>query len=96
MSENKNLKIKIKKSDSHLPKKICFICFNDSPSKVMKNAFYFILKALFLTYLNFYLDFLGMQKKRLDQKDRANFEIYDVTGWLTKNGNTHIAQYLTN
>ena len=23
-----------------------FICFNDSPSKMMKNAFYFILKAL--------------------------------------------------
>ena len=27
-------------------KKKCFICFNDSPSKAMKNAFYFILKAL--------------------------------------------------
>ena len=25
-----------------------FICFNDSPSKMMKNAFYFILKALFV------------------------------------------------
>ena len=24
------------------------ICFNDSPSKMMKNAFYFILKALFV------------------------------------------------
>ena len=35
------------KSDSHLPKKGFFICFNDSPSKMMKNAFYFILKALF-------------------------------------------------
>ena len=34
-------------SDSHLPKKF-FVCFNDSPSKVMKNAFYFILKALFV------------------------------------------------
>ena len=29
-------------------KKSFFICFNDSPSKMMKNAFYFILKALFL------------------------------------------------
>ena len=36
------------KSDSHLPKKIFFICFNDRSSKMMKNAFYFILKALFL------------------------------------------------
>ena len=36
------------KSDSHLPKKICFICLNESPLKMMKNAFYFILKALFV------------------------------------------------
>ena len=34
------------KSDSQLSKQIFLICFNDSPSKVMKNAFYFILKAL--------------------------------------------------
>ena len=36
-------------------KKICFICFNDSPWKMMKNTFYFILR-----YLNICLDFLGM------------------------------------
>ena len=36
------------KSDSNLPKKLCFICFNDSPLKMMKNAFYFTLKALFI------------------------------------------------
>ena len=36
------------KSDSHLPKKLFIICFNDSPSKMMKNAFYLILKALFV------------------------------------------------
>ena len=35
------------KSNSHLPKKK-IICFNDSPSKIRKNAFYFILKALFV------------------------------------------------
>ena len=29
-------------------KKICFICFNESPLKMMKNAFYFILKVLFV------------------------------------------------
>ena len=33
------------KPDSHLPKKIIY--FNGSPLKMMKNAFYFILKALF-------------------------------------------------
>ena len=34
--------------DSHLEKKFIFICFNDSPPKMMKNAFCFILKALFV------------------------------------------------
>ena len=38
---------KVLYSDSNLPKK-CYICFNDSPSKMMKNAFYFILKAFFV------------------------------------------------
>ena len=32
-------------SDSHLAKKNCFIYFNQSPLKIMKNAFYFILKV---------------------------------------------------
>ena len=36
------------KSESHLTKKICFICLNEDPLKTMKNAFYFILKALFV------------------------------------------------
>ena len=36
------------KLDSHLPKKFLFICFNESPLKMMKNAFYFILKTLFV------------------------------------------------
>ena len=36
------------KSDPHLPKKFFKIFFNDSPSKMMKNSFYFILKALFV------------------------------------------------
>ena len=30
------------KLDSHLPKKFLFICFGESPLKMMKNAFYFI------------------------------------------------------
>ena len=28
--------------------------------------------------------------------DKVNFEIYDVTTWLTKNYNIHIAQYFVN
>ena len=29
-------------------KKIIFLCFNESPLKIMKNAFYFISKVLFV------------------------------------------------
>ena len=36
------------KLDPHLPKKFLIICFNESPLKMMKNALYFILKALFV------------------------------------------------
>ena len=45
------------KSDSHLPKKD-FICFNGSPSKMMKNTFYFILKALFVLKIFKFLSWL--------------------------------------
>ena len=81
---------RVLKSDSHLPKKI--ICFNDSPSKMIENAFYFILKVLFV----FKIFKVLHVEKRLDKKDEVNFEIYEVTAWLRKNYNTHIAQYLTN
>ena len=43
---------------SHLPKKRFFICFNDSPSKMMENAFYFILKALFILKIFKFLSYL--------------------------------------
>ena len=36
------------KSDSHLLKKFCVIRFIENPLKIMKNTFYFILKALFV------------------------------------------------
>ena len=54
-------------SDSHLPKKICFICFTESPLKGMKNAFYFILKTVFvLKIFNFFvLIFWSCTKKWL-------------------------------
>ena len=43
------------KSDSHLPKKFLFICIIESHLKMMKNAFYFILKALFVLKIFKYL-----------------------------------------
>ena len=48
----------------------------------------------FARYLNFCLHFLVMQNKWLDQKEKVNFKIYDVTAWLTNNYNIRIAQYL--
>ena len=63
---------------------------------MIKYAFYFILKVLFLLKIfKFCLDFLVMQKKRLDSKDKVSFKIYYFTTWLRKSRNTHIAQYLT-
>ena len=59
---------------------------------MIENAFYFILKVLFV----FKIFKVWHVEKRLDKKDEVNFEIYEVTAWLRKNYNTHIAQYLTN
>ena len=50
---NENLKVGLS-----LPKKLFFICFNDSPSKMMKNA-YFFLKALFVFKIFKFLSWLS-------------------------------------
>ena len=70
-----------------------FIYFNDSPSKMMKNTFYLILKDLFVIkifslsrYLIFVLTLWSCRENRL--KDKGNFKIYDVTT-LTSNYDTH-------
>ena len=56
---------------------------------MMKTVFYFMLKALFtLRSLHFCPDFFGYVEKGLDEK--ANFKIYYITDWTTKNCNTHI------
>ena len=34
------------------------------------------------------------EAKRLDQKAKINFNVYDVTTWETNSYNTHIAQHL--
>ena len=58
--------------DSHLPKYFFFICFNESPSKMMKNAFYFILKALFVLKIFKFLSWI--------------FEHVEKTAWLERQG----------
>ena len=66
----------------------------ESPSKMMKNAFYFTSKALFvLKIFKFLSSLFGHVTKRLDMKDKVNSKFYNVTGWLANNRNTHIVQY---
>ena len=63
----------------------------------MKNAFYFILKALFVLKIFKFLSWLfGRAEKWFDWKDKVSFEIYDVATYLTNNNNKLTAKYLTN
>ena len=50
LNDSLQFSILILKSDSNLPKKICIIYLIESPLKLMKNAFYFILKPLFVKF----------------------------------------------
>ena len=44
-------------------KKVGFICLNESPLKMMKNAFYFIVKDLFvLRIFKYFMTFLSCRK----------------------------------
>ena len=71
----KNFLIKVGLSPS---KRICVICLIESPLKMLKNYFYFVLKALSVfKNSSFCHDFL--------------VKINDVTTWFTNNCNTHIA-----
>ena len=59
---------------------------------MMKNAFYFTLKALVvLKIFKFLLWLFSHVLKQLDYKDKANLKFYDVAAWLAKNCNTWIA-----
>ena len=49
----------ILKLETQLPKKKCFICFHESPLKMMKNAFHFILKPLFVFKISEFLYEVG-------------------------------------
>ena len=39
-------------------KKNCFVCFNESPSKMIKNAFYFILKTVLVLKIFKFLSYV--------------------------------------
>ena len=54
----------------------------------MKNAFYFMLKALFVLEI---FTLFGYVEKRLDKKVDVNFKIYDVIDWATNNYNIYFS-----
>ena len=57
-----------------------FLLATENPLKMMKNAFYFTLKALFILNIFKCLSWLfGHVEKRLDQKDQVIFKIHDAT-----------------
>ena len=67
----------------------------ESPLKMMKNDFYFTLKALFVLKIFIILSWLSDHVgKWLDQKDKVNFKVYDVRTWETNNWDRHFAQHL--
>ena len=60
---------------------------------MMKNAFYFMLKAfLVLEIFTFFFGLFVYVQKWLDKKAKVNFKMYGVTDWTTSNYNAHIAQ----
>ena len=66
-----------------------------SPLEMMKNAFYFTSKALFvLKIFKFLLWNFGHVAKLLDKKDQVIFKFFDVATWLTNSCNTHVAIHI--
>ena len=67
----------------------------ESPLKAIKNAFYFMLKALFVLkifkFLPWSFDHVG---KWLDTKAKVSFKVYNVTRCEINNYDTHNAQHL--
>ena len=75
-------------------KKKTIICFNQSFLKMMENAFYFKLKALFVLEIFkkiFVLTFWLCRKT--DKTAKVNSKIDDAADWRN-NYNTYIVQYL--
>ena len=71
---------------------------NDSPSKTMKNAFYFILKVLFVLkifkFLYFSFSFFFSISHWFRGWSKINFKVYDTINCLNRNSITHFVWYL--
>ena len=64
----------------------------ERPLKLMKNALYSMLKALFDLKMFIFLSWrFGYVEKQFNKNSMVDFKIYDVTDWTT---NTYITQYL--
>ena len=82
------------KGGSSPSKKRFLYLLHRKPFRNKENCFLLNLKSYFCSQdINcFVLTFWECRNKRLDWKEKVNSKIYDVTGWLTKNYNTHINQ----
>ena len=63
----------------------------ESSLKMMKNAFYFTLKALFALKIFKFLFWLFGHAENSLIKKKVNFKIYNVTAWLTNLQYTYCA-----
>ena len=61
----------------------------------MKNAFYFMLKAIFILKIFKCLSWVFGLVEKMYWLKTYYFEISDVTTWLPNNYNTHFATWLT-
>ena len=61
-----------------------------SPFKMMKNAFYFNSKTIFVLKIFKFLSWLfGHVTTWVDKKDKVNFKFYEVTAWLANTQYTY-------
>ena len=78
--ERKNLKFFLLDTFKGPPSDLRQFLTIESPLKMIKNAFYFMIKALFVleifTFLSWLFNYVG---NRLDKKAMVNYKTYDVT-----------------
>ena len=75
-------------------KKVGFVWLNASPTNMIKYAFCFTSKAIFVLKIFKYLSWCFRLCRKKLKKAKVNFKIYGVTTWETNNCNTFMAQYL--
>ena len=62
----------LKLSDCHLPKRNCFICFNEGPFKMINNSVNFMVKALFILKIFKFLSFPRYRAPNSSHKGISN------------------------